>query len=237
MKSSRPASAHCMSSKTRIVGRCSASRSKRIRQAEKRFSWSPAARPRARAGGRGAARPSAFLGVGDVLLERRAELLARRRRRPRPRRSRSASAPSRRAPSRRRPRRRRGSGRDATRRRREAVDVLLELPGEPRLADSGDPGDETSCARRSSADAWKSSLISRSSRSRPTNGASSPVERIGRRARDDAQARQSGTGSALPFSSCGRRRRTRSRPRSPASSPRRRARCPARPPTGCARRC
>ena len=36
---------------------------------------------------------------------------------------------------------------------------------------------ETRCAFDSSAEAWKSSLITRSSRSRPTNGASSPVER------------------------------------------------------------
>ena len=42
-KSSKPSSAHCMSSKTMTVVRCSASRSNRMRHAEKRFSWSPGA--------------------------------------------------------------------------------------------------------------------------------------------------------------------------------------------------
>ena len=44
------------------------------------------------------------------------------------------------------------------------------------------PVTETSCAFCSSAEAWKSSFSSRSSRSRPTNGASSPDDRIEPRA-------------------------------------------------------
>ena len=64
------------------------------------------------------------------------------------------------------------------------------------------PVTETSCAFCSSAEPWNSSLTSRSSRSRPTNGASRPDERSA--PFDPAttrSARQSGTGSALPFSS------------------------------------
>ena len=47
------------------------------------------------------------------------------------------------------------------------------------------PVTETSCAFRSSAEPWNSSLTSRSSRSRPTNGASSAVDRSAPRAPGD----------------------------------------------------
>ena len=139
MKSSRPASAHCRSSNTRITGRWSAIRSKKSRHAENRSSRSGAVR---------SARPSRCARRGSSQLRSSGSARAPRSRpatsrapipAARPRGCRRASAPSRRAPSTRRPRRRRGSGRDATRRVGETVDVLLELPGEPRLPDAGDP--------------------------------------------------------------------------------------------------
>ena len=83
--------------------------------------------------------PAPLLRVGDVLLDRGPELRERGLGRllledPGPHR-----APSPRAPSRRRRPRRRDSGRGATRRcLDQAVDVLLELPREPRLPDPGD---------------------------------------------------------------------------------------------------
>ena len=111
------------------------------RRTDPRWSPAPSAR-RARAGARAAARRKRrSSGVGDVLLDDRRELRERRAG-PRPRRSAPASGPSPRAPSRRRPRRRRGSGRGATSTSSdEPVEVLLELPGEARLADPGDPDD------------------------------------------------------------------------------------------------
>ena len=55
---------------------------------------------------------------------------------------------------------------------------------------------------RSSAQAWKRSLIWRSSRSRPTNGASSPCDFSEPRSPETTRcARQSGVGPSLPFSS------------------------------------
>ena len=65
------------------------------------------------------------------------------------------------------------------------------------------PTTESRCAFSSSAEAWKSSLTSRSSRSRPTNGGSSPAERPSPpRFAITRSARQSWSGSVLPFSSC-----------------------------------
>ena len=87
----------------------------------------------------------------------------------------------------------------------EAVEVLVELPREPRLADPGDARRPRRDARvRSSAEAWKSSLTSRSSRSRPTNGGSSPVrlERASRGRRRRAARGRAALASSLPFSSC-----------------------------------
>ncbi len=71
----------------------------------------------------------------------------------------------------------RGSGRGASRRPPQARRCTCRTPSEPRLADPGDADDRDEmrlAARRRSA--WKSSLIERSSRSRPTNGASSPAD-------------------------------------------------------------
>jgi hypothetical protein len=68
-----------MSSKTRTVGDCSARRSKRMRQAEKRFSWSPGAAPLEREQVRQARLdPLPLLEIGEVLVESRPQLLARR---------------------------------------------------------------------------------------------------------------------------------------------------------------
>ena len=65
------------------------------------------------------------------------------------------------------------------------------------------PTTETRCAFFSSALAWKSSLTRRSSRSRPTNGGSRPVDfSAPARAAVTRSARKSATGSAFPFSSC-----------------------------------
>ena len=64
------------------------------------------------------------------------------------------------------------------------------------------PTTETSCALPSSAQAWKSSFTKRSSRSRPTNGGSSPADlRAPPTPAVTRSARQSGTGSDLPLSS------------------------------------
>ena len=86
----------------------------------------------------------------------------------------------------------------------ETVDVLVELPAEPRLADAGDAhdGDEMRAAARR-RDAWKSSLTRRSSRSRPTNGGSSPADLSAPpQPRSDAQSLPERTGSSFPLSSC-----------------------------------
>ena len=78
-------------------------------------------------------------------------------------------------PSTRRRRRRRGSGRDATTPRSSSPSMYfsnsqasldLPMPGAATI--------DSRCARRSSATVWNSSLTMRSSRSRPTNGDSTP---------------------------------------------------------------
>ena len=64
------------------------------------------------------------------------------------------------------------------------------------------PVSETRCALRSSAEEWKRSLIWRSSRSRPTNGASRPCDfSEPRRPETTRCARQSGVSPSLPLSS------------------------------------
>ena len=64
------------------------------------------------------------------------------------------------------------------------------------------PITETRWPCDSPAEAWKSSLITRSSRSRPTNGASRPAERCAPPMPPITRtARHSGTGSTLPLSS------------------------------------
>ena len=88
------------------------------------------------------------------------------------------------------------------------------------------PMTETSCARCSSAEAWKSSFTSRSSRSRPTNGGSRPADlQRSAAAGGDPQRAPERDRLVLALQLVRRRRsRRRPRPRSRASSPRRRAR-------------
>ena len=79
-------------------------------------------------------------------------------------------------------------------------------PSEDPFAPSGqlarDPLAIVDEAVRRSAEAWKSSLSRRSSRSRPTNGASNPSPLSAPRAPDTTRsARQSGTSPVLPGSS------------------------------------
>ena len=151
--------------------------------------------------------PAPLLRVGDVQLDRRAQLRRAPRTAPRPRRCRSASAPSPPAPSRPRLRRRRGSGRGANgcrRRGRRRTSRTPRRAGTCRCRRF--PSTETSCAFFSSAEPWKSSLTRRSSRSRPTNGASRPRDLSAPpRPAVTRSARKSGSGSALPFSSCSAR--------------------------------
>jgi hypothetical protein len=85
----------------------------------------------------------------------------------------------------------------------QAVDVLAELPAQPRLATPAGPETSTSRGTRRSAAAWNRSLIVRSSASRPVSGASSPSIRC-----DPPTPASTRTachrccGSALPFSAC-----------------------------------
>ena len=243
-KSSRLASAHCMSSNTRTVGYVSASRSKKSRQAAKRSSRScdgPLLERRAGCAStrldERAARPdracarssvassfsSAAVGIVVVLGDAGAhahhvgerpvgDALAVGEA--------AAAVPV-----------------DVV---DEPVEVLVELPRQPRLADPGDARSTRRDARvRSSAEAWKSSLTSRSSRSRPTNGGSRPVglERAAARRRRRAARARAALPRPCPSARARRRPRRRSLPRSRAAWRRRRARCPGRRRTGCARPC
>ena len=144
MKSSRPLSAHCRSSKTSTVGPRSAMRSKNVRQALNscsRAAQSASSMPSKRSE-RGF-EPAPFLRVGHEFVERRAQLLARRRfvlafGDARPAADHLAQRPV-------------GDtlavGRRAALvpvvelRTGEPVKVLLELPDQPALADAGLPGD------------------------------------------------------------------------------------------------
>ena len=228
MKSSRPASAHCRSSndqRDRVRARHPLEEQP---PAANRSSRSPrAALLEAEQERRGGLDPAPLLVVGHVLLDARASL-ARAAAGASSSAIRRASAPSRRAPSTRRPRRRRGTVRGASSTRRRGRRCTCRTPMRARLADAGDAGDRDEVRARSSAGAWKSSLTSRSSRSRPTNGGSRPVDfSAPPRAATTRSARQSGNGSALALQLERRRPpRTRSPPRSRAASPRRRRRCP-----------
>ncbi len=139
MKSSSPRSAHCTSSKTITTGHGS----RDVRTA--------VARPRTARPGRSSALPSSSPSRrsepastwarqsrrrGEDVVEHPASL-PRCSERLRPARSARACAPCRRWPRSRCPRRIRAIARDAQDRRGEAVGVLLELPGQPRLADPG----------------------------------------------------------------------------------------------------
>ena len=143
MKSSRDASAHCMSSKTMTDGSTSASRSKKSRHAANRSSrsWRPvleaeqvreprldeaALAPRVAARTPRRRRASFAEGAGGVLV------LGDARTHP----DHLGERPVRHALA---------VGKAAAavpvRDLREAVEVLVELPGQPRLADAGDAGD------------------------------------------------------------------------------------------------
>ena len=83
----------------------------------------------------------------------------------------------------------------------EAVDVLVELPCQARLPDPGDADHRTSVAGARSAGAWKSSLISRSSRSRRQTRPRGSRRTVPPTRPDDPEARHSVDRPALPFSS------------------------------------
>ena len=85
----------------------------------------------------------------------------------------------------------------------QPVDVLEELPSRRDLPMPATPVTETSRVRCSSAVEWYSSLMSRNSLSRPTNGASRPTD-LSAPARPavTCRARQRCIGSALPFIAC-----------------------------------
>ena len=121
-----------------------------------------------------------------------------------------------------------------------AVDVLLELPGEAALADAGRARDRHEPRRAGRGRSrWSRSFSSRSSSSRPTNGASSVSARPAPpRWAMTRSARHAGTGAGLALERlvAGRLRR-RSPPTSRASSTRRRAPRLAARPTAAGRRC
>ena len=194
-----------MSSKASTVGYVSASRSKNSRQAanrscRSRVSCSP--RPSSCASRGSTKRRSS--GSSDVLLQRRSQLPQRRLLRPRPRRSGSASAPCPPAPSRSRPPRRRGSGRGASRRSGSARRSTCRTPRPAGTCRSRrSPSPRPAAPVRSSAQTWNRSLICRNSRSRPTNGASSPSDRSSPPTPETTRtARHSGVSPSFPFSLC-----------------------------------
>ena len=206
MKSSSAASAHCRSSKTSTVGLCSARRSKKSRQPAKRSSRSADAElAEAEQVRQPRLDPGPLLGVGHVPLDRRRGASRRRGRGlfvlgdarahahhlgERPERDAvavgeaAATVPA-----------------DVV---GEAVDVLLELPREPRLADARrSPSTETSLRLALVVGRVEEILDSRSSPSRPTNGGSrASPRRSPAAAGDDPERPPERSGSALPFSSC-----------------------------------
>ena len=86
----------------------------------------------------------------------------------------------------------------------QAVDVLLELPAEPRLADAGRAGHDDQPRRRRRPRAWNSSLISAQLGVAADQRRLEAVDalRCRRRRTARASAATAATGSALPFSSC-----------------------------------
>ena len=104
----------------------------------------------------------------------------------------------------------------------EAVDVFEELPGEPALADPSEPCHRDESDSLLPAVAWRSSLRSRNSSSRPTKGGSARSDRpTPRRCATTRSACQTGRGRRrrLP----GRRHASSSRRRGPCRVPRRTA--------------
>ena len=176
-KSSSEASAHCMSSKARIVGYASASRSKNSRQAANRScrsceAPSPSASSCASLGStnRRSSGSSRCSSSAACKLPQRLVLwlvLGDPAAPPHHVRERPVGHAF-------------AVGETAAAvpvdRLDDPVEVLVELPREPRLADAGDAGHRDQLRPPSSAQTWNRSLICRSSRSRPTNGASRPSD-------------------------------------------------------------
>ena len=121
----------------------------------------------------------------------------------------------------------------------DAVEVLLELPGEPALADArlSDDRDQPGLAF---ALGGVEVVLEQRAAPRPDRRTAArsprcvPSRRDARRRPVPASA---GTGAVLPLSDCPPTARTRSRPTPPGRSPRRRGPCRAPRPTGAARRC
>ena len=203
--------------------------------------WARAGAPRARAGVPAAARRTArSSGSAPGIVEDVACNFASAAAGASSSRSGSASAPCPPAPSRSRPRRRQGSGRGATALICGRPSMYLKNSHTSRdLPIPAIPVTDTRCARLSSAQAWNSSLIWRSSRSRPTNGASSPSDLSAPRAsRDDPHApATAGASPTCPSARVARRPRTQPSARSRAGSTRPPAPRRARPATAPARRC
>ena len=205
MKSSRPASAHCISSNTRTRGPCVGEAleeeppgGEQVLAVGRR----PLRQPEQLGEPRLDQRP--LLGVGDVLLDRRPQLRQCRLRRlllddPRPHphhlRQRpvgdafavgeaAAAVPP-----------------DVV---GEPVDVLLELPGEARLADPGDADDRDELGLALLGGRVEQLLdqaqlaVAADERRLEADGLQGAAAARGH----TRSARQSGTGSALPFSSC-----------------------------------
>ena len=205
MKSRRPASAQWRSSNTRTTGPSAAIRSKYVRHAANRLSRPPggagstassassavSTHRRSPSSGTQSATESAIFAAGRRLVVRRqqtgpaADHLAERP-------ERDAVAVGRRPPD---------VPVDVV---DEAVEILLELPGDPALADARLARSRRRDAIRfSRAVAAYRSLSSRSSVSRPMNGASSVSLRLRPpRSATTRIARYAGTGLALPFRTC-----------------------------------
>ena len=194
----------------------SASRSKNSRQPENRSARSEAGRRASpsRCASRGSTRRRS---AGRVRAARPSRRASRGRRRgPRSRRSAPACAPSRPAPRSRRPRRRRGSGRGASRRARECRRCTSRTPRQPRSCRARvRRWPAPARRRRLGACARRRGSPRRSSRSRPTSGASGPVVRARRRRRWRPRAARSTAGPARssPSARARRRHRARSPPR------------------------
>ena len=208
MKSSRPSSAHWRSSNTRTTTPRSAMRSKKTRHAAKsdsrsvRSAPSPASRPSSWS--RRGLHPAALRLVGDPFVERGGQLRARGRRLVRLGDAGTAADHLRQRPE---------ADSLAVRRRPalvpvddlgDAVDVLLELPDQPALADAALADDRHQPrpplgARRDVEVLEHPQLRCRARRTAPRAARCGPRRRGGPR---PAAPGMRGTGAALPLSSC-----------------------------------
>ena len=180
-------------------------RSKSVRQAASNSSRSPGGRGLQPEQGREARlHPGPLRRVGDVLAERRRQLLARRRRVVALGDAGPARGPSRRAPRTRDPPRTPGSGRGASRcrpPRRRRTSPAPTRGGSSRSRRS--PRSRRGGRARRASVACRRSLRSCSSSSRPTNGGSTRLLRPApRRPATTRTARHAGTGAVLPRRSC-----------------------------------